>query len=340
MTNCQPVALVTGASSGVGRATAAALAARGYRVFGTGRNPSRDASSGVAMLPLDVRDDASVAACVATLTSRAGRLDLLVNNAGFEQAGALEELSLEEARAQFETNFFGVVRMVKEVLPIMRGQRSGRIINVSSLTGTRPDRSWGCTPPASLRWRATPRRSGSRSRRWGILVSQVEPGWLHTPMMGNRKGPGRTIADYDAVRARAFAAVRAAEEKGPGPEWWPRPSCGSPAVAARARAPARVRGGGPGSTAPGGHPGSCRPAPKGRAERRVVPRRSMRFRFRDRARSRLGRACPPRQPSRPWRGLRARSAGRAARPGPPAPAESAVTPRPRASAPSARRWMR
>jgi NAD(P)-dependent dehydrogenase (short-subunit alcohol dehydrogenase family) len=115
VTSSLPVALVTGASSGVGRATAAALAARGYRVFGTSRNPSGDAAPGVAMLSLDVRDDTSVAACVAAVTARAGRIDLLVNNAGFEQAGALEELSLEEARAQFETNFFGVVRMVKEL---------------------------------------------------------------------------------------------------------------------------------------------------------------------------------------------------------------------------------
>ena len=218
MTSSQPVALVTGASSGVGRATAAALAARGHRVFGTSRNPSGDATPGVEMVPLDVRDDASVAACVASVTARNGRLDLLVNNAGLEQAGALEELSLEEARAQFETNFFGVVRMVKEVLPIMRGQRSGRIINLSSLAGLAAAPFMGMYSASKFAVDGYTEALRLEVSSLGILVSQVEPGWLHTPMMGNRKGPGRTIADYDAVRARALAAVRAAEEKGPGPE--------------------------------------------------------------------------------------------------------------------------
>ena len=141
MADPKPVALVTGASSGVGRATARARAGRGWRVFGTSRSPS-DQGDPFELLPLDVRDDASVAACVAGVTARAGRIDLLVNNAGFEQAGALEELSLEEARAQFETNFFGVVRMVKEVLPLMRGQRSGRTPPSMSMRRKAHRRRW------------------------------------------------------------------------------------------------------------------------------------------------------------------------------------------------------
>jgi NAD(P)-dependent dehydrogenase (short-subunit alcohol dehydrogenase family) len=218
MSDSRPVALVTGASSGVGRATASLLAARGYRVFGTSRNPSGEATSGVEMLPLDVRDDASVAACVAAVTTRAGRLDLLVNNAGFEQAGALEELSLEEARAQFETNFFGVVRMVKEVLPIMRRQRSGRIINVSSLAGLAPIPFMGIYSASKFAIDGYTEALRLEVSPLGILVSQVEPGFLKTPMMGNRKVSARTIADYDAARERAFAAIRASEEKGPGAE--------------------------------------------------------------------------------------------------------------------------
>jgi NAD(P)-dependent dehydrogenase (short-subunit alcohol dehydrogenase family) len=87
------------------------------------------------MLSLDVRTDDSVRACVEAVVNRRDRLDVLINNAGYELAGALEELSSEEARAQFETNFFGVVRMVNAVLPLMRQQRRGHIINVSSLTG-------------------------------------------------------------------------------------------------------------------------------------------------------------------------------------------------------------
>ena len=130
------VVLITGASSGVGRATARLLAERGFTVFGTSRNPSSaDGIPGVEMLPLDVHGDDSVRACVEAVVNRSGRLDVVINNAGYELAGALEELSSEEARAQFETNFSGVVRMVTAVLPQMRQQRRGHIINVGSLTG-------------------------------------------------------------------------------------------------------------------------------------------------------------------------------------------------------------
>lgn len=109
--------LITGASSGVGQSTARLLSQHGFTVFGTSRNPSNaDSIPGVEMLSLDVRADDSVRACVEAVVNRSGRLDVVINNAGYELAGALEELSSEEARAQFETNFFGVVRMVNAVL--------------------------------------------------------------------------------------------------------------------------------------------------------------------------------------------------------------------------------
>src|SRR5215510_11032124 len=130
------VVLITGASSGVGRSTAGLLSQRGYRVFGTSRHPgAAGPTPAVELLPLDVRADDSVRQCVEAVVNRTGRLDVLINNAGYELAGALEELSSEEARAQFETNFFGVVRMVNAALPLMRKQKHGHIVNVSSLTG-------------------------------------------------------------------------------------------------------------------------------------------------------------------------------------------------------------
>src|SRR5690606_35507590 len=133
------VVLITGASSGLGRATARLLAERGYRVFGTSRRPPADApTGGVEPLALDVCADASVAACVQTVLARAGRIDALINNAGYELGGALEEATLEEAQRQFETNFFGAVRMIRAVLPAMRRQGGGRIVNVSSLAGLAP----------------------------------------------------------------------------------------------------------------------------------------------------------------------------------------------------------
>ncbi|HEX3275707.1 MAG TPA: SDR family NAD(P)-dependent oxidoreductase [Gemmatimonadales bacterium] len=214
----RPIALVTGASSGVGRATAVVLAARGYRVFGTSRRPEAEAPAGIAMVPLDVRDDASVANCLETVTSPEGRLDLLVNNAGYEQAGALEEVSLDEARAQFETNFFGVIRMVKAALPIMRRQRSGRIINVSSLAALAPIPFMGIYSASKFAldgWSETLRQE---VKPFGIHVSQVEPGFLRTPMTSHRQAPAATMGDYDRWRARAFAAIAAAEAAGPGGE--------------------------------------------------------------------------------------------------------------------------
>src|SRR5262245_12861709 len=132
----QRVVLITGASSGVGQSTARLLSQHGFKVFGTSRNPAAaDRIAGVEMLSLDVRADDSAGTCVEAIVQQAGSLDVLINNAGYVLAGALEELSSEEARAQFDTNFFGVVRTVNAVLSLMRKQKRGHIINVSSLTG-------------------------------------------------------------------------------------------------------------------------------------------------------------------------------------------------------------
>jgi NAD(P)-dependent dehydrogenase (short-subunit alcohol dehydrogenase family) len=122
------VVLVTGGSTGLGAAVVDRLTADGHRVFGTSRRPSE--ASG--LVTLDVTDDASVASCVATVLAEAGRIDVLVGNAGYGVAGAVEDTTLDEARAQLETNFFGAVRVTRAVLPAMRAQGSGRIITVSS----------------------------------------------------------------------------------------------------------------------------------------------------------------------------------------------------------------
>src|SRR6266702_464559 len=106
--------LVTGASSGIGQATARLLAERGFTVFGTARKPDSAKPQGFTMLALDVRSDDSVRACVEQVIAQAVRLDVLVNNAGYTVTGAAEETSVEEAKAQFETNFFGSVRMANK----------------------------------------------------------------------------------------------------------------------------------------------------------------------------------------------------------------------------------
>jgi len=139
MTTTQPVALVTGASSGIGKAAALALAEAGFEVVGTSRNTAgvthRD---GVTFLDLDVASDESVSSVVGRVIERYGRLDVLVNNAGIGTAGAAEESSVAQDQSIFDINVFGVIRMTKAVLPYMRAQGRGRIINISSVVGFLP----------------------------------------------------------------------------------------------------------------------------------------------------------------------------------------------------------
>ncbi|MEO8184845.1 MAG: SDR family NAD(P)-dependent oxidoreductase [Deltaproteobacteria bacterium] len=133
------IALVTGASSGIGQATAERLAKAGYKVYGTSRRAVGAGQRSFEMVTLDVTSDDSVEAAVSEVVRRDGRIDLLVNNAGFSIAPAgAEESSLEQARSIFDTNFFGILRMTRAVLPHMRRQGSGRIINISSIFGFLP----------------------------------------------------------------------------------------------------------------------------------------------------------------------------------------------------------
>jgi NAD(P)-dependent dehydrogenase (short-subunit alcohol dehydrogenase family) len=143
MTATPPVALVTGASSGIGKAATLALSAAGFRVIGTRRDTSRGApgngtGSGVTFLDLDVTSDESVTDVVGQVIARFGRLDVLVNNAGVGTSGAAEEVSVAQAQTVFDVNVFGLMRMTRAVLPHMRAQGSGRIINVSSVGGFVP----------------------------------------------------------------------------------------------------------------------------------------------------------------------------------------------------------
>lgn len=215
----QKVVLITGASSGVGQSTARLLSQKGYKVFGTTRNPTdAKAIPTVEMLALDVRNDSSVQACVDAVTSQVGRLDVLVNNAAYELAGALEEISLEEARAQFETNFFGVVRMVKAVLPLMRQQNQGHIINVSSFSGVSAIPFMGVYSASKFALEGYTEALRMEVKPFNIHVSLTEAGFLKTPMMDKRQASAASLKEYDPWRQRAFKAIRDQEQKAPGPE--------------------------------------------------------------------------------------------------------------------------
>ncbi len=208
------VALVTGASSGIGRAVVLLLVQRGFTVYGTSRNPSScEKVPGVDLLPLDVRSDESVNTCVEAVSKRAGRLDILVNSAGYMLDGAIEETALEEAKAQLETNFFGVVRMVKAVLPIMRGQGNGQIINISSMSGLTTIPFAGFYAASKFALEGYTEALRHEVKPFNILVSIIEPGFIKTNLINNRQNAADQINDYDPWRKRALEAVLLYEEE-------------------------------------------------------------------------------------------------------------------------------
>lgn len=214
LTEARPVAIVTGASSGIGAAIARALVDAGYRVFGASRRAMP--APGVEPIALDVCDDASVAAGVATIAAAAGRIDVLVNNAGYLLAGGIEEVDVAAAEAQFATNYFGVVRMTRAVLPIMRAARRGHIITVSSLAGLVPVPFWGHYNASKHAVEGLMETLRHEVRPFGIQVAMVEPGAIKTPFYATTAPAG--LPEYADARDRAFAAMAEFERKAPGPE--------------------------------------------------------------------------------------------------------------------------
>ncbi len=187
------VILVTGCSSGIGRSTAIALADRGHRVFASARNRNDLAElerpDGLSALALDVTDPATIAAAVGNVLSRAGRIDALVNNAGYGQYGAVEEVTPDEWRAQFEVNLFGAVAVTQAVLPAMRRQRCGTIVNISSVAGrvAIPFSAPYCASKHALE--AVSDALRVEIAPFGIRVVLVEPGPIET-RFGDRARSG------------------------------------------------------------------------------------------------------------------------------------------------------
>ncbi|MEW5964608.1 MAG: oxidoreductase [Pseudomonadota bacterium] len=212
------VALVTGASTGIGRVTAKALKQAGFQVFGTSRRPATERSDGATMLTCDVTDDASVAELVDELLNKAGRIDLLVNNAGIGLLGGAEESSIAQARALFDVNLFGILRMTNAVLPAMRRRGKGRIINMSSILGLIP-------APYNALYASTKHALEGYSesldhelRAFGIRVILVEPAYTRTSFEDNLMAPDRSLDVYDLARAGGKAIMREATQAGDAPE--------------------------------------------------------------------------------------------------------------------------
>jgi short-subunit dehydrogenase len=196
------IASVTGASSGIGQATAERLAMVGYKVYGTSRRAAQSAQQAFEMLPLDVTSDESVGAAVTEVMRMEGRIDLLVNNAGFGVAPAgAEESSIEQAWSIFDTNFFGIVRMTRAVVPHMRRRGTGRIINIGSVLGFLP-------MPYGALYAATKHAIEGYSesldhelRTRGIRVSVIEPAYTKTQFDANFLEPDAKLDEYREVRA-------------------------------------------------------------------------------------------------------------------------------------------
>ncbi|MBW8841662.1 MAG: oxidoreductase [Sphingomonadales bacterium] len=212
------VALVTGASSGIGLATARALHRDGYRVFGTSRKPMADTDQGVTMLVCDVTDDRSVQELVDDVVRRAGRIDLLVNNAGIGLLGGAEESSPAQAKALFEVNVFGVLRMTNAVLPIMRRQGSGRIVNLGSLVGLIPAPFNALYSSSKHAIEGYSESLDHEVRTQGIRVVLVEPGGIRTSFEDNLTRADSPLAVYETVRTAAEVLMREVIEKGDAPE--------------------------------------------------------------------------------------------------------------------------
>jgi short-subunit dehydrogenase len=195
-------ALVTGASSGIGEATAERLAMAGYKVYGTSRRAANGRQRSFELLPLDVTSDESVVAIVKEVVHLEGRIDLLVNNAGFGVAPAgAEESSIKQAKSMFDTNFFGIVRMTRAVVPHMRRQGAGRIINIGSVLGFLP-------APYMALYSATKHAVEGYSesldhelRTRGIRVIVVEPAYTKTRFDANFLEPDSELDEYREVRA-------------------------------------------------------------------------------------------------------------------------------------------
>jgi NAD(P)-dependent dehydrogenase (short-subunit alcohol dehydrogenase family) len=215
-------ALITGATSGIGKATARSLARKGYRVFGTGRNPEKafdladEAKTNgwdLTLLAMDVRDDASVKSAL----SQTGDVDVLINNAGFEVWGPLEEMKVDDLVDQFETNVFGPFRLMLAVVPAMRKRGEGVIVNVSSVAGVVAAPLNGLYAASKWALEALSESLHYEAGHFGIRTHLIEPGGVVTPFGDNRRLVGAASGDESSpYREMVTQWEQAAEKLNPG----------------------------------------------------------------------------------------------------------------------------
>ena len=213
------VILVTGCSSGIGQSTAIALARAGHTVYATARKPDTlgpCVAAGCRPLALDVNNEASMAAAVATIEAAHGAVDVLVNNAGYSVSGALESLSIDAVRRQFETNVFGLLRLSQLVLPAMRAAKTGRIINISSMGGTFTFPGGGAYHASKYAVEALSDALRFEVKPFGIQVVVIQPGLIRTHFGDTAASavPGHEDV-YASFNAAVAKATREVYETGP-----------------------------------------------------------------------------------------------------------------------------
>lgn len=214
------VALVTGASSGMGRTCSVHLQKLGFTVYGGSRSMQSLALPGIHCLTLDVDQDDSVQAAVSQVLAREQRLDLLLNCAGFGIAGALEDTSTAEAKAQFETNLFGTLRTCRAVLPHMRAQGSGLIINVSSLGGLIAIPFQGVYSASKFALEGLTECLRMEVAPFGVRVALIQPGDFATGFTAQRRHTqaSQGASAYRGNCQRAIAQMEQDEQRGPAPQ--------------------------------------------------------------------------------------------------------------------------
>ncbi|HHQ4567655.1 TPA: oxidoreductase [Aeromonas hydrophila] len=213
------VVVITGVSSGIGRISAMKFAEQGCRVFGTVRNmATANLIAGVELIEMDIRDEASVERSIQTIIAQAGRIDVLVNNAGVTLLGATEETSIAEAQALFDTNLFGLLRTIKAVLPQMRTQRSGRIVNISSVLGFLPAPYMALYSASKHAVEGLSETLDHEVRPFGIRVALVEPSFTRTNLDLNAPQTATQIADYSKDLGIVSQAIQNNVQKAPQPD--------------------------------------------------------------------------------------------------------------------------
>ncbi|PMS14362.1 short-chain dehydrogenase/reductase [Trinickia dabaoshanensis] len=219
MKNEGTVVLVTGASSGIGDATARTLAGAGYRVFGGVRRPEAAATApGVEYVRMDVQDDASVAAAVSKVIEKAGRIDIVINNAGVSLVGPVEATSDAEAHALFDVNVFGVLRVTRAVLPSMRNNRRGLVVNISSVLGFLPAPFMGLYASSKHALEGLSESLDHEVRAFGVRVVLVEPSFSRTNLDINATQTQVMLDEYASAYTQSVNAVRQQISDAPPPE--------------------------------------------------------------------------------------------------------------------------